>query len=152
MLSSAKGALEGPQILLLSLIFLGLTGCDQVVQRLSNKPSTHPFLVAPKPPEKSSEESPKRNNTQKKADEKADETAPSSISKLDEKSINPSLPTVGAEKHKKQVTNGVKAQTSNNNRKSKLDTRETKNSEEKSLATDEVGPSGVKTGNVSREY
>lgn len=135
------------------LLALTITGCDQVIQRLSKKTSNNPSVAQPETAEKSSpKDVPRGTEIPLKKDERKGDEKPA------EHAINrkyPSSPTTNQaqrDEHKKSKGVNQQQEAAAVDSKGKSAIQEKRKADINPTEVDDTYTGTVRRGNVSREY
>ena len=134
------------------LLALTITGCDQVIQRLSNKTSNIPSAAPPETAKESSpKEIPRGTEIPAKIDGREGDKNPAEHA-INQKQPSPKMSQAQRDEQKKKDVISQQQETATVDSKGELAIQEKRKAEAKPSEVDDKGIGTVRRGNVSREY
>jgi len=138
--------------LIVLLLIFATAGCDQVIQRLSNKNPTSSTVPSHKASQQTSEENPKPTELEKGREEKEGQDKPASVTEDRGGTYEPKIDHAQRDQHKKQQTRNEEISASKIDRSEKSNNERAETIKRKSSTENDTEPSSVRRGNVSLEY
>lgn len=136
-----------------SLLALTITGCDQVIQRLSSKTSNSPSVTLPETAKESSPEDVSRGTEiPAKKDEREGDKKPVEHTRSQEHSPSSKINRPQRDEHKKREGINQQQEAAAVDGKGNSASQENSKADVKSSEVDDTYNGTVRRGNVSREY
>ena len=138
--------------LIASLLAFSVTGCDQVIQRLSNKAPNNPSITLPETAKEPLQEHEKQTEIPAKMAEREDNKKPAEHTKSREQALSSEKTRTQRDEYKKREGINQQVEAVGVDSKGKSAIQKKKKVDANPSEVDEAGAGTVRRGNVSREY